>query len=112
MVAIKRRTRAETRERAEWLDVLDAHCGVGLWDAVLHEGEAMHPKARWTRSSEFRRLLGFSSVAEFPDLPQSWSDRLHPEDAGPTFAAFNAALAGVNGGAYDVTYRLRMRDGS
>ena len=103
------RTR-ELRERAEWLDVLSGYAGVGLWDAILHEGDAMHPKARWTWSAEFRRLLGFSSASEFPDVVQSWSDRLHPEDKDRTFAAFGGALA--TGERYDVTYRLKMRDGS
>jgi PAS domain S-box-containing protein len=98
------------REKAEWLEVLSGHAGVGLWDAILHEGDAMHPKARWTWSAEFRRLLGFGSAAEFPDVVQSWSDRLHPEDKDRTFAAFGGALA--SGSRYDVTYRLRMRDGA
>jgi len=97
------------QDRAEWLDVLDAHCGVGLWDAVLHEGDAMHPQSRWTWSAEFRRLCGYGSPAEFPDVVQSWSDRLHPEDAQPTFDAFGKALA--TGGQYDVTYRLRTKSG-
>jgi uncharacterized protein YoxC len=96
--------------KAEWLDTLGQYCGIGLWDAVLHEGDAMHPKARWTWSSEFRRLLGFGSVAEFPDVVQSWSDRLHPDDAGPTFAAFGATCA--SGVGYDVKYRLKVKDGT
>ncbi len=100
----------ENAAKAEWLDTLSRHAGVGLWDAILFEGDAMHAKARWTWSAEFRRLCGFSSQAEFPDVVQSWSDRLHPEDAPPTFAAFGASLA--TGGAYDVTYRLQVRDGT
>ncbi|MCO6415289.1 methyl-accepting chemotaxis protein [Siccirubricoccus sp. KC 17139] len=100
----------DLREKAEWLEVLSGCAGVGLWDAILHEGDAMHPKARWTWSAEFRRLLGFASAAEFPDVVQSWSDRLHPEDAAPTFAAFDKALA--TGNRYDVTYRLKVKDGS
>ncbi|NKC29364.1 methyl-accepting chemotaxis protein [Falsiroseomonas selenitidurans] len=100
----------DLRERAEWLEVLSGHAGVGLWDAILHEGDAMHPKARWTWSAEFRRLVGFSSVEEFPDVVQSWSDRLHPEDVDRTFAAFGGALA--TGARYDVTYRLKVKDGS
>ncbi len=102
--------RAALRGKAEWLDVLDHHCGVGLWDAILHDGDAMHPDSRWTWSGEFRRLCGFSDATEFPNVVQSWSDRLHPEDAGPTFAAFGEALK--SGGQYDTTYRLRMKDGS
>jgi ABC-type transporter Mla subunit MlaD len=96
--------------KAEWLDTLSAHCGVGLWDAVLYEGDAMHPKARWTWSEEFRRLCGYRTEAEFPNVVQSWSDRLHPDDKAATFAAFGATCA--SGIGYDVTYRLKVRDGS
>ena len=100
-------------EKLEWLDILAGHAGVGLWDAILHEGDAMHPKSRWTWSTEFRRLCGFSSAAEFPDVVQSWSDRLHPEDVDKTFTAFTGALNRVNGSdSYDTTYRLKLKDGS
>ena len=96
--------------KAEWLDTLSGHCGVGLWDAILYEGDPMHPKSRWTWSAEFRRLCGYTTQAEFPDVVQSWSDRLHPEDAPRVFGVFGASLA--SGNLYDVTYRLKMRDGS
>ena len=100
-------------ERSEWLDILSSHAGVGLWDAILHEGDPMSPQARWTWSAEFRRLCGFSSQSEFPDVVQSWSDRLHPEDVDKTFAAFMGALNRTFGSdAYDTTYRLRVKDGS
>jgi methyl-accepting chemotaxis protein len=93
--------------------LLDAACGVGLWQAVLHDADALHPKSVWTWSPEFRRLLGFSSEQDFPNVCQSWSDRLHPDDAPPTFAAFAAHLTDRTGTArYDVTYRLRVADGS
>jgi len=96
--------------KVEWLDTLSFHCGIGLWDAIFYEGDALHPKARWTWSAEFRRLLGYSTEAEFPNVVQSWSDRLHPDDAPATFAAFGATCK--SGVGYDVTYRLKMRDGS
>ena len=96
--------------KAEWLDTLSRHAGIGLWDAILYEGDAMHPRARWTWSAEFRRLCGFSTEAEFPNVVQSWSDRLHPDDSAPTFAAFSGALA--TGQPYDTVYRLKVKDGS
>jgi len=96
--------------KLEWLDTLSTHCGVGLWDAVLHEGDAMHPKARWTWSAEFRRLCGYTTEIEFPNVVQSWSDRLHPDDVSATFAAFGATCS--TGVGYDVAYRLKVRDGS
>ena len=101
---------ADLKERS---DVLDQACGVGLWQAVLFQADALHPKSAWTWSPEFRRLIGYETVAEFPDLCQSWSDRLHPEDAPRTFEAFGNHLKDRTGKArYDVTYRLKVRDGS
>jgi len=105
-----RRSNSELADKVEWLDILGRHSGVGLWDAVLVNGDAMHKNARWTWTPEFRRLCGFSSEAEFPNVVHSWSDRLHPDDAGPTFAAFAQALK--SGSGYDVTYRLKVKDGS
>ena len=89
------------------LTVLGKHSGVGLWDAILHDGDAMHPKSCWRWSPEFRRLCGFADEAEFPNVVQSWSDRLHPDDAARVFATFGASLA--TGNLYDTTYRLKVR---
>jgi methyl-accepting chemotaxis protein len=98
------------RERAE---LLDTSCGVGLWQAVLHNAEASDPGSLWTWSPEFRRLLGYSSEADFPNLYQSWADKLHPDDVAPARAAFNATLNDKTGATrYDVTYRLMTKLGS
>jgi methyl-accepting chemotaxis protein len=97
------------RERSE---LLDGACGIGLWQAVLHNADALDPKSEWTWSPEFRRLLGYSSEADFPNVCQSWSDKLHPEDVAPTFAAFGAHLKDKTGTVrYDVSYRLMTRSG-
>jgi PAS domain S-box-containing protein len=55
---------------------------------------------------DWRALTG-QSVGEGRGL--GWLEALHPEDRTPTRAAWKAALAG--GRAYDVEYRLRIRDG-
>jgi methyl-accepting chemotaxis protein len=97
------------RERTE---LLDTSCGVGLWQAVLHNADAFDPKSAWTWSPEFRRLLGYSNEADFPNVCQSWSDKLHPDDLASTFAAFNAHLKDKTGATrYDVTYRLMTKLG-
>jgi hypothetical protein len=105
-----RRARRNAMSRLEYLETLENNAGVGLWDAVFHEGDAMHPKAQWTWSAEFRRLCGYRTEAEFPNVVQSWSDRLHPEDAPATFEAFGNSCK--TGAGYDVTYRLKVKDGS
>ena len=102
-------------EAARQMELLGRYAGVGLWDAVLYQGDAMHAKASWHFSDEFRRLVGFAHGDRqgFPDKVQSWSDRLHPEDSGYTFEAFAACLNDKSGRTgYDVTYRLKMKDGN
>eukprot|EP01035_Chromulina_nebulosa_P049834 gene49834-67664_t len=71
---------ARMKDVSERSDLLDEACGIGLWEAVLHKGDAMHPESRWTWSAEFRRLIGYQSAADYPNVVQSWSDRLHPDD--------------------------------
>ena len=106
-------TKAELAEVKGRMAVLDLHAGVGLWEAVLHNADAIAPESRWTWSAEFRRLMGFNSVTEFPDVVQSWSDRLHPDDRAPTFEKFGAHLADRTGRTpYSVAYRLKCADGA
>jgi methyl-accepting chemotaxis protein len=105
----------EARMRAvkERADLLDEAGGIGLWEAVMPSADPAHPQAKWTWSPEFRRLCGYRTEAEYPNVMQSWSDRLHPEDVDRVFAAFMGHLADKTGNTrYDVTYRLKMPDGS
>lgn len=103
--------KAQLKAVTERSNLLDEACGIGLWEAVLHNGDAMHPQSRWTWSAEFRRMVGFDNERDFPNVVHSWSDRLHPDDVGPTFAAFAGHLTDKTG-RYNVVYRLKMRDGS
>src|SRR3569833_3052196 len=88
---------AQMREVSERSELLDAACGIGLWEAVLHNGDAKAPQSKWTWSAEFRRLIGYHSENEYPNVVQSWSDRLHPDDGAPTFAAFGGHLQDKSG---------------
>jgi len=106
------RLKEELSALRERTDLLDTSCGVGLWQAVLHNADAFDPQSVWTWSPEFRRLLGYSSEADFPNVCQSWSEKLHPDDVAPTFAAFSGHLKDKSGATrYDVTYRLMTKLG-
>jgi methyl-accepting chemotaxis protein len=103
---------AELHAIKERSELLDRYCGIGLWQAVLYNADAFDPKSLWTWSPEFRRLVGYSSEADFPNVCQSWSDKLHPDDVAATFAAFAAHLKDASGNTrYDVTYRLMTKSG-
>ncbi|MGE4281735.1 MAG: PAS domain-containing methyl-accepting chemotaxis protein [Magnetospirillum sp.] len=105
--------KSKSDDASELIALLERHAGVGLWDAVLHQGDPAHPASHWHWSAEFRRLLGFTDISDFPDTMASWSERLHPDDVEATFTAFQASLDETQTDrGYDVTYRLRVRDGS
>ena len=112
MALFKKRTVQTRSDNAEVLDLLDRYAGVGLWDAVLFDGDPMHERSHWRWSAEFRRLAGFTAEEEFPNVVASWTSRLHPDDVEPTFAAFGACLADTSGRTgYDVEYRLMTKGG-
>lgn len=101
--------------RKSQMTLLGRYAGVGLWDAVLHNADPMHPRSSWRWSDEFRRLLGFEhgDIKGFPNSVSSWADRLHPDDAQRTFTAFGNCLNDRTGRTgYDIVYRLRMKNGS
>ena len=100
----------EEQRNSEWLKTLSSCCGIGLWDALIYDGDPTHPMTKWTWSGEFRRLLGYRTAADFPDTLLSWRQRIHPDDLAKTLCAFDATCS--SGVGFDVNYRLRVRDGS
>lgn len=84
----------------------------GVWDLAVVAGDPVNPRNAFWWSPQFRRLLGFTDAAEFPDVLDSWASRLHPEDKERTMTAFVQHLTDRTGRTpYDVRYRLRCRDG-
>ena len=110
----------ESRQREEALETLLVRFDLaremlqdGLWDMAVIAGDPVNPKNAFWWSDQFRRLLGFETVAEFPDVLESWANKLHPDDAERTVKAFGAHIADSTGRTpYDVEYRLRCKDGA
>jgi len=85
----------------------------GLWDMEVIAGDPVNPQNPFWWSPQFRRLLGFETVEEFPDVLDSWASRLHPEDKERSITAFGAHLNDRSGKTgFDITYRLKLKDGS
>jgi PAS domain S-box-containing protein len=84
----------------------------GLWDVEIVDGDPVHANNRFWWSQQFRRLLGFESVEEFPDVLESWASRLHPDDSERVLAAYVEHVSDRSGQTpYDIEYRLRHSDG-
>lgn len=84
----------------------------GLWDMEVIAGDPVNPKNPFWWSTQFRRLLGFETVEEFPDVLDSWASRLHPQDKDASLVAFAAHLNDRTGKTpFDIEYRLKMKSG-
>ncbi|MBN2991963.1 PAS domain-containing protein [Pseudomonas cedrina subsp. fulgida] len=84
----------------------------GLWDMEVIAGDPVNPQNPFWWSPQFRKLLGFETVEEFPDVLDSWASRLHPEDKERSINAFGAHLNDKSGKTpFDIEYRLKMKSG-
>ena len=85
---------------------------IALWDMDVVSLDPVNPGNTFTWSPEFRSMLGFSGLDDFPDVLHSWSDRLHPEDKDRTLGAFAAHLNDYEGNTpFDIEYRLMLKNG-
>lgn len=84
----------------------------GIWDLDVVAGDPVNPSNTFWWSAQFRRLLGFESEEEFPDVLDSWASRLHPDDKPGVIDAFTRHLMDRSGNTpYSIDYRLRCKDG-
>ncbi len=93
-------------------DLIRGASGEGLWDMEVPAADATSASNPFFWSAQFRKLLGYRDERDFPNVLASWSDLLHPEDKQRTLDAFGAHMGDRSGRTpYDVTYRLRCKDG-
>jgi len=111
--ADKTRWQIERQNLAERLELMQRATADGLWDMEINPSQPIHEHYPFWWSPAFRHLLGFENENEFPNTLGSWSSRLHPEDKEITLAAFSSHLNDYSGATpYDVTYRLKLKNGS
>ncbi len=92
------------------IDIINNSVSSGLWQMKIDENLQV-TKAIW--SDDFRRMIGFNSEKDFPNILSSWSERLHPDDAENTLNSFKACLSDFSGKIiYDVNYRLKQKNNS
>ncbi|MGB9090140.1 MAG: PAS domain-containing protein [Pseudomonas farsensis] len=98
---------------AERFDISREMLHDGLWDIEVVAGDPANPSNTIWWSSQMRRLLGCSTVEEFPNTLESWTSRLHPDDSARAIAAFVAHVDDRSGNTpFDVEYRLRHQSGA
>ena len=99
---------AQLRNEAASLDTIHEMLGSGKWTMDFDESGTMI-RVNW--SNEFRRMLGYQNQEDFPNVLESWSNLLHPDDKERTLTEFNETIADYTGKkTYDVEYRLLTRN--
>lgn len=91
-----------------FLNTIHEMLGSGSWTMDFDEAGAM-VRVKW--SNEFRRMIGYQGVDDFPDVLESWSDLLHPDDREHVLKEYNETISDYTGHkTYDVEYRLRTKN--
>ena len=99
---------AELQNEAASLNTIHEMLGSGKWTMDFDETGAM---IRVTWSDEFRRMIGYHDTDDFPDVLESWSDLLHPNDKECVLKEYNETISDYTGQkTYDVEYRLLTKN--
>ena len=99
---------AALQNEAASLNTIHEMLGSGKWTMDFDEA-GMMVRVNW--SDEFRRMLGYHSTADFPDVLESWSGLLHPDDKDRVLNEFNETISDYTGQKiYDVEYRLLTKN--
>jgi len=94
------------------LDMISDAIDVALWEMDVVAGDPVNPANVFRWSDDFRRMLGFTDEHDFPNVLESWSDRLHPEDKDQVLQLFADHILDRTGQTkYDIEYRLLTKAG-
>ena len=97
------------RASEERLELVITGSSDGFWDGQVLPDEpwsSLRTPVWW--SPHVKAMLGYTDE-EFPDVLESWTSRLHPEDTDRVFAALTAHIDRHD--PYDVEYRLLTKAG-
>ncbi len=104
-----RRLEIETQRH----DAIDSTLSEGSWSMNVVGRDPSNPNNAFWWSQQFRNLLGYRDENDFPNVLNSWSDSLHPEDKQAALDAFNKHVSDYTGRTpFDLEYRLRKKDGT
>jgi len=112
-----KRTIQLARERLEVLERLEHETTAlrlvheilrsGMW-SMEFDCQGRMVSVSW--SDEFRAMLGYRDASDFPNVLESWTDLLHPEDRERVLREYCSTISDYTGEkVYDVEYRLLTR---
>ncbi len=98
----------ESHREDDSIDIIHEMLGSGKWSMEFDECGNM-TKVSW--SDEFRKMIGYHNEKDFPNLLESWSDLLHPDEKEGVLKEYNDTIRDYSGAkVYDVRYRLMTKN--
>ncbi len=93
-------------------NAIDSTLSEGSWSMNVVGRDVSNPENFFWWSQQFRNLLGYRDELDFPNVLNSWSDKLHPEDKQFALDAFSSHVNDMSGRTpYNLEYRLLHKDG-
>ena len=104
----KEETSFEDQQQIEAIDAIHLALGSGDWSMNFDEKGDMF-SCSW--SQKFREMVGYSSLKDFPDVLESWSDLLIEEDKERVLTHYWDVVRDYSGKkTYDIYYRLNTKN--
>jgi hypothetical protein len=95
------------KNKLEDLELAGSAITEGIWVLHMVNGDPDHKDSRIIWSKQFRTLLGYERVDNFPNGWDSWLNAIHTDDKQQALDAFSAHLNDASGHTpYNVEYRL------
>lgn len=108
-ITARKQAESALKGSEERLEMVIQGSSDGFWDGrVLPNEHWSSPRTPIWWSPRVKTMLGYTDD-EFPDVLESWTSRLHPEDRERVFAALTAHFE--RRVPYDEEYRLRTKSG-
>lgn len=93
-------------------DAIDSILNEGSWSMNVIDGDIANPENPFWYSEQFRRLLGYKSEQDFPNVPGSYSDRIHEQDRDRVMEQIlHHVRAGVHQAPLQMEFRIRHANG-
>jgi hypothetical protein len=96
------------KKKLDDLELADSAITEGIWVLHMVNGDPDHKESKIEWSNQFRKLLGYESVNDFPNGWDSWLNAIHVDDKQQALEAFSAHLNDVSQQTpYIVEYRMK-----
>lgn len=84
----------------------------GTWTLHLANGDPASPDNRVRFSDQMRGLLGYTGTADFPDVLETWTSVIHPDDLAWVGGMLHRHLTDSSGRTpFVAEYRIRKKSG-